>query len=221
MVRLSFPNRVIERELLDDLPPEQARNSLADLVRLNRDFGGYSSLQKLLDRATSPDESFSMLDVGSASGDMARRVAELRPRARVTVLDYIPHHLHGAPSPRVAADAFQLPFPAKSFDFVFSSLFLHHFTNERLATMLAGFRAVARRAVLAVDLERRMIPYYFVPATRAFLRWDPITAHDAPVSVAAGFRAAELAQLARAAGFSQADVRTHGFAYRVTLYAPV
>jgi SAM-dependent methyltransferase len=220
-VRLRLPDRVIERELLDELPFEQARSSLADLVRLNRDFGGHSSLRKLLDRATRYGESFSMLDVGAASGDMARRVTELRPRAHVTVLDHIPHHLNGARFPRVAADAFHLPFAAKSFDFVFSSLFLHHFTNERLVAMLAGFRAIARRAVLAVDLERRIIPYYFVPATRAVLRWDPITAHDAPVSVAAGFRAAELAQVAKAAGFARADVRTHGFAYRVTMCAPV
>ncbi len=218
-MRLSFRHRVIEPEILDELPFEQARDSLADLTRLNRYWGGHSSLRKLLDRASTPSESFSMLDVGAASGDMAEAVCRMRPHARVTVLDKVPHHLTDATVSRVAADAFLLPFPERSFDFVFSSLFLHHFTPEQLVNMLAGFRVVARRAVLAVDLERALLPYYFVPATRPVLGWDRVTAHDAPISVAAGFRPAELRDLALAAGFTQADVRTHGIAYRVTLLA--
>ena len=73
--------------------------------------------------------------------------------------------------------------------------------------------------MLAVDLHRAAIPYHFTAFTERLLGWDPITVHDAPISVAAGFRPAELKNLALAAGLRNPVVRTHGFAYRVTLYA--
>ncbi len=216
-----FSERVIEPEWLDGIAPEDARNSLADLVRLNRDWGGYSSLSKLIRRAKIQAGAFSVLDVGAASGDMGRQIRRVQAGAKVTSLDYVAHHLDSAPHPKVVGDAFRLPFADGSFDYVFSSLFLHHFTNEQIVRLLQAFRAAARRAVLAVDLERRTIPYYFLPATRALLGWDPITVHDGAISVAAGFRAAELRDLACSAGLREVDVRTHGFAYRVTLYGSV
>jgi hypothetical protein len=219
-VRLRFPKRIIEPEWLDEAEPGQARDSLADLIRLNRDWGGYSSLAALL-REVRPDKTFSMLDVGAASGDMGRRALRLYPGSRVTSLDYVAHHLDGASGPRVVADAFRLPFARRSFDYVFSSLFLHHFTNEQIVALFIDFQEVARRAVLAVDLERAAIPYHFVPATRRVLGWDRITAHDAPISVAAGFRPGELRHLALAAGLRDPVVRSHGIAYRVTLRAAV
>jgi 2-polyprenyl-3-methyl-5-hydroxy-6-metoxy-1,4-benzoquinol methylase len=220
-VRFFFRERVIKAEWLDEVGRDRARNSLADLIRLNRYWGGYSSLARLLRSAELPSGPFSVLDIGAANGDMGRRMRKLCPGARVTSLDYVSHHLDGASEPKVVADAFHLPFATKSFDYVFSSLFLHHFTNPQIVELLSSSVSVARRAVFVDDLERAVIPYYFVPATRTLLGWDPITVHDAPISVAAGFRAEELLDLARAAGLRDPVVRTHGIAYRVTLYAPV
>jgi SAM-dependent methyltransferase len=218
-VRLSFPHRVIEPELLDELPPGEGRASLQDLERINRRWGGYSSTRKLFDRATRPDETFSVLDVGAASGDMARFIRHIRPRASVTSFDRVLHHLERAGAPRIAGDAFRLPFGPGSFDFVYSSLFLHHFPDAEVVELFRGFAALARRAVLAVDLERSAISYWFIPATRRVFGWDRITVHDAPVSVAAGFRKHELAALAGQAGLARTEVRSHGIAFRLTMYA--
>ncbi len=218
-MRLRFAQRTIEPELLDGAGVDEARASLNDLIRLNRDWGGYSSLAQLLDRADVTRGPASVLDVGAASGDMGRQFRALRPHAAVTSLDYVVHHLAKAPAPKIAADAFYLPFPPRSFDYVFASLFLHHFTGGQIVELLRAFGRTARRGVLISDLERRTIPYYFVPFTRWVLGWDPITVHDAPVSVAAGFRTSELRDLAIAAGL-QPDVRTHGMAFRITMWAP-
>ncbi len=217
-MRFSLPGRVIEPEWLDGTQPDKARNSLADLTRLNRYWGGYSSLVRLLrDAGLSRDQHFTVLDVGAASGDMGRELRRLCSGSRVVSVDYTAHHLDPAPPPKLVADAFQLPFSAESFDYVFSSLFLHHFTDEQIVSLLSSSRQVARRAVLAIDLERSWIPYHFVPATRMVLGWDPITVHDAPISVAAGFRAWELKRLAEQAGLREVQVRTNGFAFRLTL----
>ena len=217
-MRLSLPRRVIEPEWLDDAGAEAARASLEDLQRLNRTWGGYSSLRRLLDRAVPDrDRSFTVLDVGAASGDMGREMARLRPLASVTSLDRVPHHLAAAAAPKIVGDAFQLPLADRSFDFVFSSLFLHHFSDEDVVRLFREFARVAREGVLAVDLQRHPISHAFVPATRTLLGWDPITVHDAPVSVAAGFNAPELRGLAEAAGLVEPEIWTNGFAFRLTL----
>lgn len=211
--------RILKPELLDTLSPEAARPSLADLVRLNRDFGGHGVLRRLLHPLASPTEPFSLLDIGAASGDMGAAVRELYPQVTVTSLDYLPSHLAAAPPPRVAGDAFHLPFRPKSFDFALCSLFLHHFTNDQVVELLASFGAAARRAVIVIDLERNPIPYFFLPATAWLYRWNKITLHDGPISVEAAFRPGELRELAVRAGLHNAEVRMHRPSFRISLVA--
>jgi 2-polyprenyl-3-methyl-5-hydroxy-6-metoxy-1,4-benzoquinol methylase len=211
--------RVIRHELLDEQTPERAAASLRDLVRINRLLGGHEVLRKTLRRVVTPSDEFTMLDVGAASGDMGRAVREQYPHARVTSMDYRAHHLSAADPPRVIADAFRLPFAPASFDIVHCSLFLHHFDNKQVISILASFGQMARRHLVVTDLERNPLAYYFLPATRWLFRWDPITLHDGPISVAAAFRAGELRQLAAAAGLQDIEVRTHRPAFRLSLIA--
>lgn len=209
--------RVIQPEILDSLPPAEAAPSLADLVRINRYLGGHQVLRGLLRRAGAP-ERFSLLDVGAASGDMADAVRRMRPQARVTLLDHVAAHLP-AGGDRVCADAFRMPFPDASFDYVYCSLFLHHFDDARVALLLREFGRLSRRAVLVSDLLRHALAYWFLPATRWLFRWHPVTVHDGRISVAAAFRAAELAGLARRAGLTPSEARSHVPAFRVSLIA--
>lgn len=214
-----FKNRLIEPELLDHADPEEARLNLADLVRINQRFGGYSTAAKLLSQAASPSDSFTLLDVGAASGDTGRFLSSTYPNAKITSLDYNVVNAAAAPHPKLIADAFALPFQPGSFDFVFSSLFLHHFTNEQVVQLLKGFHTVARQAVLITDLERHILPYYFLPATRPLFRWNRITVHDGIISVRAAFTRSELLRLAAQAGMSQVAVETHRPAFRLSLVA--
>ncbi|HTS76788.1 MAG TPA: methyltransferase domain-containing protein [Bryobacteraceae bacterium] len=207
--------RVLKPELLDSLPEPQARASLDDLTRINRHWGGHATLRRLLAENVVGD--FSLLDVGAASGDMGACVRRWYPGARVTSLDRIVSHLTRAAAPRVAADAFALPFPPKSFDYVFCSLFLHHFTDEEIVRLLAGFAGVARKKVLAIDLERNPVAYYFLPWTKWIFGWDAVTVNDGPISVEAAFRARELAELAARAGFKNVRARAYRPAFRVAL----
>ena len=208
--------RFIRPELLDDLPLQQKQGSLRDLDRLNRQ-SGLRPLRQLMGKVARHSDSFTMLDVGAASGFMGKCICQSYPGAQVTSLDQKPDHLLPAPAPKVAADALSLPFGPASFDFVFSSLFLHHFEDDAVTGLLREMARVAKSAVLALDLYRHPIPYYFVPLSKPVYGWDPITAHDAPVSVAAGFRPQELAALARHAGLKDCEGRSHGWSFRVTL----
>jgi SAM-dependent methyltransferase len=213
--------RLILPELLDTLPPEQARASLGDLVRINRRWGGHSTLRSLLRTSVPDGQPFSVLDVGAASGDMGACIRQWYPAATVTSLDYVFSHLGreepGAMTRRVAGDAFRLPFRPASFDYVFCSLFLHHFTNEKVVELLRNFGAVARKAVLVIDLERNPIPYYFIAWSRPVLGWDPVTVHDGAISVEAAFKRRELEELARQAGLRNPRTRVFRPAFRIAL----
>ena len=213
--------RVILPELLDGTPDAEAVGAVRDLTRINRYLGGYWTVGRLFDRVVKPGDAFTVLDVGAASGDMGAAIRRGYPQARVTSLDRKRNHLAEAAPPRLQADAFELPFAPASFDFVFSSLFLHHFADASVVRLLQGFGVVARRAVLAIDIDRGPFACRFIPATRWLFHWDPITLHDAPVSVRAAFRRQELQGLARRAGLANATVRVHRPWSRLALIAPV
>jgi 2-polyprenyl-3-methyl-5-hydroxy-6-metoxy-1,4-benzoquinol methylase len=214
-----FAKRRIQPELLDHAPPDVARRNLADLVRINSYFGGHSTIRKMLTSAIGREEEFTLLDVAAASGDTGRLITGLYPGAKVTNLDYNGVNLSSASYPKVIADAFQLPFPQGSFDYVLSSLFLHHFEDEQVEALLRELYRVARRAILITDLERHFLPYIFLPISRPFFTWGDITVHDGVRSVRAAFKAGELANLARRAGVANPSVLTHRPAFRLTLHA--
>jgi protein SCO1/2 len=212
-------SRVIRPERMDTAPEAEARPSLFDLVRLNRWFGGHATLLGELAKLESPDSAFSVLDVGAASGDHARAIKARFPRATAVSLDLSAAHLADAPSPRVQANAFRLPFADRSFDYVCANLFLHHFEDDVVVRLLRGFGAVARRAVLVTDLERHWIARSFLPATRRLFGWSPITLHDGVISVDAAFKPEELRRLAVRAGLPQPRVRRRVPWFRIALVA--
>ena len=214
-----FLNRCIQPELLDHVSPEEAKPNLADLVRINRLFGGHSTIRKLLARAAPREHNFTLLDVGAASGDTARVITQAYPRASVTSLDYNEVNLSDAPRPKLIADAFKLPFGAGSFDYVLSSLFLHHFADERITSLLKSFYLVARRGVLIADLERHLLPYLFLRFSQPVFKWGDITVHDGLISVRAALRKNELLKLAKEAGLSKPEVEVHRPAFRLTCVA--
>ncbi|MBV8069959.1 MAG: methyltransferase domain-containing protein [Acidobacteriaceae bacterium] len=211
--------RLIEPEALERLTPEQARPNLADLVRLNRYFGGHSVIRKALHRVVDGRSDFSLLDIGCASGDSSRMIRAIYPGARVTCLDHRLVNMENAPHPKMIADAFHLPFQPCSFDVVVASLFLHHFEDGEVVQLLGEFYAVAKRALLVCDLERQLLPYIFLPLTKSLFRWDRVTVHDGTRSVRASFRVVELIHLAKNAGITAPEVRAHRPAFRLSLIA--
>lgn len=209
--------RVIMPELLEAAGSPAALANRRDLHRINTWFGGYAIAHRLVGEFCPTRERVRILDVGAAWGDLGRSLRRSFPLASVTSCDIHPAHLTAAGEPRVRADAFRLPFRCGGFDLVICSLFLHHFTSDKVVELLREMNRVANRGVLAIDLQRHPLSRGFLPATRLLFGWHRVTLHDGPVSVAAAFDRDELRRLGEEAGLSGARVRKHAPWFRLSL----
>ena len=140
--------------------------------------------------------------------------------ATVVSLDHRKFHLRRALGPRVAANAFQLPFLPNAFVFVLCSSVLHHFGDHEVIKLIEQLRRVARGALIVLDLERHWLAYHFLPLTQQILGWSALTVHDGRVSVAAGFRPEELAHLAYVAIANPVAVQRHWPWFRLSVVVP-
>ena len=157
--------RILRPELLESAEPALANRNLRDIARINSWFGGHRALLCVFKDLAPRQKQFSVLDVGAGSGDMGKCLRRRFRNATVVSLDHRSFHLRDAPGPRVAADAFQLPFLPGAFDFVFCSSFLHHFSDLEVIELIVELRRFARRALIVLDLERHPLPYHLGVAT--------------------------------------------------------
>jgi 2-polyprenyl-3-methyl-5-hydroxy-6-metoxy-1,4-benzoquinol methylase len=186
--------RATDPERLDEGVPEaEALLSLRDLRLVNRWLGNAPSLRRAV-RPYLPSGG-RLLDVGAASGDVpADILAHHCGPALFVALDVKPLHLRRCPPSlrRVVADVRALPFPDRSFDVVTASLFLHHFDDPELPTVLAGLFRLAGRALVVNDLHRARVPYLFGRVFFPLLFASRVSVEDGLLSIRRGFRPAEL-----------------------------
>ncbi|MBE7211423.1 MAG: methyltransferase domain-containing protein [Gluconacetobacter diazotrophicus] len=202
-------------ELMDRPQPvtRELEVDLANLVGINRYFGSHRLIRGFLRRWFRPGESYRVLDLCTASGDIPRLMVDwARTRGvhlQIEAVDYQASTL--AVARRLSAgypeivyregDALAVGGGAGEYDFVFCSLALHHFAEEGAVILLRRARELARRGVLVADLERSRPAQAGVWLLTAVLYREPMTQQDARVSVRRAFSYRELAALARRAGW--------------------
>lgn len=209
--------------------PAVLEASLAQVAAVNRWLGGTRALLRELARLLPAGGTWTILDIGTGSGEEPRAILRWarrrQRRVRITALDRHRQVLSIA-ARRAAAhaelrvlggDARALPFPDDSFHVAFLSLTLHHFSPEDQLAVLREMSRVARRAILVSDLERCWPNYLGARLlARTWWRHNPLTRHDGPLSVLRGFTRGELRELAHQVGLPAARVRRYFF-YRLML----
>jgi ubiquinone/menaquinone biosynthesis C-methylase UbiE len=209
-VSLFVPPRRPSPEILDDpaISSEEMSRSLEDLSLVNRWLGSAKALERFLLRemrrldVTRPV----ILDVGAGSADVSRRLerslARSGRRVRVLACDVQWRHLvagrrmTGDRFPSVCADAFALPLGEKSVDWIVSTLFLHHFSPEENARMLASFARVARHGFALLDLSRHLLPLAVVSVAGRLLFRTRVSVCDGVASVKQAYTPEEARRIA-------------------------
>ena len=205
--------RVVEPELLDDLPPTDPRavGSRGDLRRLNFIMGHEGILSRAFRRhcdvASFRSRPLQLVELGAGDGTLLLRLARLWSAwgvtAEITLLDR--QNLVSPETRRafaaadwsvesVATDVFAwLEQASPPADVMLVNLFLHHFPDPSLAALL---RRAAARTNLFLACEPRRSPLALTAARMLWLLGcNAVTRHDAVVSVRAGFSGRELTAL--------------------------
>lgn len=221
------------REFLDGSLRDAAalRGNLRDLARVNRLLGGRAlsrwALARLVDGSP-----MSVVDVGTGAADIPIAIRAgwqgPGPAPSWTAVDRRPEIVAEA---RAAVDAARtditlavadgrsLPWPDGAFEVAHASLVLHHLEPVAAVVFLRELRRVASRGVVINDLDRA--PVYWLGAwllSVACTR-NPLTRHDAPLSVRRAYTLAEVGGLLRVAGLQPIAVRRAFFGHRYAVVA--
>lgn len=209
---MRFP-RTVAPETLDELAPSdpRARRSRRDLRRVNRFMGTRGLMIRGMQPAVgqrSRARPLRVLELGAGDGcvmlDVARTMSRSWPAVQLTLLDRQPlidtatcddFARFGWTAQALVVDvrdwAVSSTVPLSSrWDLIVTNLFLHHFDERQLPTLLS---AIAARcdAFVACEPRRTVLPLvgsHLMGAIGA----SPVTRHDAALSVHAGFRDLEL-----------------------------
>jgi SAM-dependent methyltransferase len=217
--------RSTERELLDadELDPHDLRTNLREMAMLNRLPGGVGASVAAIRWAARGVDRPRVLDVGTGSGDLPRRLAREMPGAEITAVDSHPAVLavaqrnlrRTAGVKLLQADARSLPFADGAFDVVHGSLLVHHLEPHQVVAALAEMQRVSRLGVVINDLRRGRVAVAVASITVLALSRGRYTRNDGPLSAERSYTLRELDRLAGEAGLAPVQ-RSPVFMPRVT-----
>ena len=213
----------IGAELLDDpaADPATVAESLRNIARANRWFGGAAAVRFGLDRTLShipPGQTLSLLDLGTGLGDLPRVAQQWGARRGVHIVP-IGLELNRAAAAlardsglaTALACAGTPPIRDKTVDVALVSQVAHHLNAESVVRLFRACDRMARRAVIVADLRRHALaaPSFWVGAR--MLGFDSVTLTDGVTSIRRGFRRRELLDLMELAGVQGEVAHRRGF----------
>jgi SAM-dependent methyltransferase len=189
---------------------------------------GHLPVLRWLDRAVKDypkDRPLTLLDIGCGYGDLLRAIrvwAQKRGRpVRLIGIDLslqVIDVARGATSAAddieyYAADIFTFAPPAP-IDFAVTSLVAHHLSDDLIVRFLRWMETVTARGWLIYDLQRSVVPFYFIVLAGAVLRLHPVVTYDGCVSVARSLTRGEWEARLADAGIPRAVVNLRWFLFR-------
>lgn len=209
---IDWTQRSEQVEIMDDFNGSisDLKIVLNDITRVNRILGGnkitVDAVFKLIEEVLK--ESYTILDMGCADGNMLRNLA-LEARKRNVSLRLIGVDL--------SADALQLArqasidFPEITYqvkdiltadfsdfecDIVVTTLTMHHFKNEGILQFLDQFERLSTIGIVINDLERSRLAYVLFKAFSLIFIRTKTARIDGLISITKGFSRVELETLA-------------------------
>ncbi|WP_258099657.1 methyltransferase domain-containing protein [Marinoscillum pacificum] len=199
---MNLLSRSNELEIMDDLDisGEVVPQTLKELDTINQLLGGnqisLSSYKQICQRFSIN----SLADLGCGSADILIRMNKINPKAQYfgfdanpNIVTYANEHIADFNNLKAHCEnIFSKEFKSKSFDVIHCCLFLHHFTHQELVDLFKQFKTQAKKAIIVNDLHRHFLAYHSIKWITRFFSKSYMVRNDAAVSVARGFKKAEL-----------------------------
>ena len=181
--------RTLQPELLDSLPPDHpdALHNRRDLRLTNLVIGSHRWLERTLPPLLRSADR--VLEIGAGTGELGRRLG--RHGIRVAGLDLWPRPA-GWPADWEWHRADLRDFAEyPDYNVVVGNLIFHQFSSDELRE-LGGKLRHAARVIVACEPHRRRLSQVLYRTFAPLFGANQVSLHDAHVSIAAGFRDAEL-----------------------------
>ncbi len=204
--------RSSEKEIMDDfdMTGELLIKTLDQIAKINTLLGGNAltldGVKKLI-KQQSKDTIITIVDLGCGNGDMLRSIAKYGRKynynfqligidANGCTLEYAKKLSEKYPEIQyVKQDIMSDEFRKSSYDIVLSTLFLHHFSDRDIETMLTMLEKQTKIGVIINDLHRHKLAYYLFKMITVFIS-NRMVKNDGLISILRGFKKHELSQFA-------------------------
>lgn len=195
-------------ELMDDLEMQGGllRDALDKIALINKRLGGNSvtlnGLKQII-KPSSKDKELTIIDLGCGNGDMLREIAKYGRRsnskfkligvdANQFTIDYAKElSLEFKEISYEQLDVFSEDFEILEYDIALATLFVHHFKDKEILTLLDKIIRKAKIGVIINDLHRHKLAYYLFKIVSFFIG-NSIVTHDGLLSILRGFKRKEL-----------------------------
>ena len=221
-----------QTEILDrPIETAELTKILSDLARFNGAMMGHWPVIRWLNRATRNvpvDQPLTFVDVGCGYGDLLRAVRRWarkqgRPMKLIGI-DLSPQVIEIARGVTDASENIQYQVAdiltykaAVPIDFVATSLVTHHLSDGMIVKFLRWMEASARRGWVIYDLQRSMVPFYFIKLAGWLMQLHKVVVYDGRVSVARSLTREEWESLLASARIPRAAVKIRWFMFRFAI----
>jgi ubiquinone/menaquinone biosynthesis C-methylase UbiE len=195
-----------------DFQGEEMKNLLGDLKYVNKWLGGnkvtLDGIEKLL-RGNSKKEPITILDIGCGDGQLLRNCAKHAENNGLklkcigldfnkNILEYAENQSKDFPNIKFQkVDVFLEEELIPNCDIAVCTLFLHHFSNEKIEELLKILLKKSNNGLVINDLQRSRIAFnLFKIVSKLFLK-TKTAKYDGLVSIARGFKKDELEHISK------------------------
>ncbi len=216
---MMFSQRSYKKELLDEetIPFADIQQNMKELDFINTWLGGHQITIDAFSELAGTKKELSVCEIGCGGGDnliaINKWCQKKKIQLHITGIDIKKECIDFAKSRGnqfasidwITSDYSITRFQRKP-DIIFSSLFCHHFTNEQLIFQLKWMQENSSLGFFINDLERNVVAYYSIKWLTQLFSKSYLVKNDAPLSVARGFKRAELKNLCDEANIKNAQI---------------
>jgi 2-polyprenyl-3-methyl-5-hydroxy-6-metoxy-1,4-benzoquinol methylase len=200
---MNLKYRSYKEELLDedDIPADELRKNLLELNFINTWLGGHAITISGLKHFLNSKDEITVCELGCGGGDNISALNNWCKKRGInanfigidikpTCIEFAQSNITDNNISWIVSDYLKVQFQSKP-DIIFSSLFCHHFNEEQLKSQLSWMKENSIKGFFINDLHRNKIAYNLIKWLTKFFSKSYLVKHDAPLSVARGFKEKE------------------------------